>query len=70
MWQANKLGIICLLIGLALLGGAYCYLRTGDERMAEQVLACGFCLLLFIVGGATWVTARRDLKRIRERDDT
>lgn len=59
MWQANKTAIITLLIGLALLGGAYAYLAATDIELAKKIVSVGFCALLFCVGLYSLLTARR-----------
>ena len=66
MWHANKIGIIALLLGFVVLGVAYAMLRSQDELLAQQVVAVGFCVLLFSVALGTWLTVRRDLVRLRQ----
>ena len=58
MWRANKTGIIVPLGGLALLGGLHYLLAASDETLADQMLALGFCLLLFGVGLASWLSVK------------
>ncbi len=58
MWQANKKGIIILLGGLALLGGAHYLLAQSNEVLADRVLALGFCLLVFGVALASWLSVK------------
>lgn len=65
MWQANKVAIICLLLGLVALGIAYLCLCGTDPLLARRVLSAGICLLLFVVATATWISARRDLNKRR-----
>ncbi len=59
MWQANKWCIIFLLVGLAALGAAYCYLTPGDELLARKVLSTGICVLLAAGGVISWLSARK-----------
>ncbi len=59
MWQANKISIVVLLVGLAALGGAYWYLLPGDELLARRVLYTGICALLFVVAVANWLSLRK-----------
>lgn len=59
MWQANKISIIILVIGLAALGGAYWYLAPQDELLAQRVLYTGICALLFVVALANWLSVRK-----------
>lgn len=59
MWKHNKVGIIVLLIGLVLLGVAYAYLHPQDAVLADRVVSAGFCALLFSVGLASFLTARK-----------
>ena len=66
MWQANKVGIVALIVGLLLLGGVFVWLRERDEALAQQVLALGFCALLFAVAMGTWISVRRELIRCRK----
>ncbi len=54
MWKANKIGIIVLVVGLALLGLAHYLITPYSESLADQVLALGFSLLLFNVAFASW----------------
>ncbi len=59
-WQANKWGILALAVGLLALGASYAFLvRQGDEDAAKKVLSTGICALLFVVAGATWLSARK-----------
>lgn len=59
MWQANKWGIIALLAGLFAVGAAYFKLHAaGNADLANKVGATGVCAVLFIVGLATFVSAR------------
>ena len=59
MWQANKISIIILLIGFAVLGGAYWYLVPQDKLVAERVLYTGICALLFVVALANYLSVRK-----------
>ena len=59
MWQANKVSIIILIIGLAILGGVYWYLAPQDKLVAERVLYTGICALLFVVALANWLSLRK-----------
>ncbi len=59
MWQANKWCIVFLLVGFALLGGAYAYLAPGDELLARKVLSTGICVLLAVGGIISWLSARK-----------
>lgn len=59
MWQANKLSIIILAIGFAILGGAYWYLAPQDELLAKRVLYTGICALLFVVAVANWLSLKK-----------
>lgn len=61
MWQANKGGIIALLVGGAILGGIYLALKDTDKQLADQIVASGICLLLFGVAVVYWVMARRGM---------
>lgn len=63
MWAANKVAIICLLSGLALLGVAFWVLDEQDPQLARQVLSAGVCILLFSTALGTWLSARSSLKR-------
>ncbi len=58
MWKANKAGMVVLLAGLALLGGIHYVVTPHNEQLADQILALGFCLLLFGVGLASWLSVR------------
>lgn len=67
MWQANKWGIIALLAGLFAVGAAYFKLHAaGNVDLANKVGATGVCAVLFIVGLATYLAAR---KGMAEADD-
>ncbi len=59
MWQANKVSIIILIIGIAILGGVYWYLAPQDKLVAERVLYTGICALLFVVALANWLSLRK-----------
>lgn len=59
MWKHNKIGIMALLGGLALLGAVYLYLRPQDAVLAERVASAGFCALLFVVGLASFLSVRK-----------
>lgn len=59
MWKHNKVGIIALLIGMALLGAVYAYLHPQDAVLAERVVSAGFCALLFTVGLASFLSVRK-----------
>lgn len=59
MWQANKISILVLLIGLAGLVGAYVYLAPQDELLARRVLYTGICALLFVVAVANWLSLKK-----------
>lgn len=61
MWQANKGCIIFLLVGFALLGGAYFYLAPQDELLARKVLSTGVCVLLAAGGILSWLSAKKDV---------
>ena len=62
MWQANKWGIIALLAGLFAVGAAYFKLHAaGNADLADKVGATGVCAVLFIVGLATYLVARKDM---------
>ena len=58
MWHANKKGIMTLIVGLALLLGVHFALREHDVQLARQVLALGVCILLFVVGLASWLSVK------------
>ncbi len=58
MWKANKKGLIVLGTGLALLGGIHYLVTPHHEVLADQILALGFCLLLFGVGLASWLSVK------------
>lgn len=58
MWQANKIGIIALALGFAVLGVVFWLLHETEPLLARQIVAGGFCLLLFTVALATWLSAR------------
>ena len=66
MWQANKVGIIALLVGGAILGIIYSLIHPRDELLAQQIMACGFCILLFSVAMGSWLSVRRDILRCRQ----
>ena len=59
MWQANKVAIIGLLAGLAVLGGAYWDRAPQDKLLAERVLYTGICALLFVVALANYLSVRK-----------
>ena len=59
MWQANKLSIIILAVGFAVLGGVYWYLAPQDKLLAERVLYTGICALLFVVAAANWFSLKK-----------
>ncbi len=62
MWQANKWGIIALLAGLFAVGAAYFKLHAaGNADLANKVGATGVCAVLFIVGLATYLVARKGM---------
>lgn len=61
MWKANKPFIIMLLVGMALLAGAYVFLFPQDPLLAERVAGTGFCVLLFVVALLTYLSVRNDL---------
>lgn len=62
MWQANKWGIIALLAGLFAVGAAYFKLHAaGNADLANKVGATGVCAVLFFVGLATYLVARKDM---------
>ena len=63
MWAANKVAIICLLGGLALLGCAYWVLHEQEPLLARQVLSAGVCILLFATALGSWLSVRRKLRR-------
>ncbi len=65
MWRHNKVGIIALFVGLALLGGAYALIAPCNPLLARQVLSLGVCVLLFAVALASWVS----VKKPREDDE-
>lgn len=58
MWQHNKIGILALLVGSAVLGGTYVWLAPQDKALADKVVCTGFCLLLFVVGLASFLSVR------------
>lgn len=58
MWQANKVAIIALLAGLAVLGGVHWYLAQDDLILAQRVLSTGLCILLFAVAFFNWLSTR------------
>ena len=59
MWQANKVAIIGLLAGLAVLGGVHWYIARDDLILAQRVLSTGLCILLFTVALLNWLSARK-----------
>lgn len=59
MWQANKVAIVSLLAGLAVLGGVHWYIAQQDLILAQRVLSTGLCILLFFVALLNWWSARR-----------
>ena len=62
MLQANKWGIIALLAGLFAVGAAYFKLHAaGNADLADKVGATGVCAVLFIVGLATYLAARKGM---------
>ncbi len=58
MWQANKKGILTLVVGLGLLLGLHFALRGSHVELARQLLAVGVCVLLFAVGLASWLSVK------------
>ncbi len=70
MWRANKRGIIVLTVGLALLGGIHYLVTPHNEQLADQLLALGFCLLLFAVGLASWLSVKTPEPEEEEETDT
>lgn len=58
MWQHNKIGILALLGGGAVLGALYLWLYPQDKELADKVVSAGFCLLLFTVGMASYLSVR------------
>ncbi len=58
MWKANKTGITVLVAGIALLGLLHCLIAPANEQLADQVLALGFCLLLFGVALGSWLSVK------------
>ncbi len=58
MWKANQKGIVVLLAGLLLLGVVHVVVTPHSESLADQILALGFCLLLFSVGLVSWYSVR------------
>lgn len=58
MWQHNKIGILALLGGSAVLAGTYVWLAPQDKDLADKVVSTGFCLLLFVVGLASYLSVR------------
>ncbi len=70
MWQANKKGILVLAVGLVLLGAAHALITPHDEVLADRIIALGFCLLLFGVGLASWVSVRTPEPEDDEEDET
>ncbi len=54
MWKANKKGIIVLALGLALLALVHVLITPHSEQLADQILALGFCVLVFVVAFASW----------------
>lgn len=58
MWQHNKLGILALLVGGAVLGAVYLWLAPQDKALADKVVCTGFCLLLFVVALASFLSVR------------
>ena len=59
MWQANKVAIIGLLAGLAVLGVVHWYIAQDDLILAQRVLSTGLCILLFTVALLNWLSARK-----------
>ncbi len=69
MWKANKTGIIVLAVGLTLLALAHRLITPGNEQLANQVLALGFCLLLFSVALASWLSVKQPEAPTEQGDD-
>ena len=59
MWQANKVAIIGLLAGLAVLGVVHWHIAQSDLILAQRVLSTGLCVLLFTVALLIWLSARK-----------
>ncbi len=70
MWKANKVGIICLAVGLLLLGGIHALVTPHNEQLADQILALGFCLLLFAIGLSSWLSVTPPQPGDDEEDET
>lgn len=66
MWEANKVGVIVLLVGAVLLGAAYALVQGERPELARQIVAAGVCVLLFSVALGTWLSVRRDLRKRRD----
>ncbi len=58
MWKANKKGITTLLMGLVVLGGIHYTVSPVNEQLADQILALGFCALLFLVALVSWIAVK------------
>lgn len=65
MWQANKAGIVALLLGFSLLGVAYAFLYEEEPLLAKQIVAAGVVLLVLGVALATLLSVYRDLRKGR-----
>lgn len=50
------------MIGFGLLALAYGLLHGENELLAQQIVAAGFCLLLFTVALFSWLSVRKDLR--------
>ncbi len=68
MWKANKKGIICLVAGLLLLGLIHYAVTPHNEQLADQILAIGFCALLFCVALASWLSVKTPEAEEEEED--
>lgn len=58
MWQHNKIGILALLVGGAVLGAVYLWLAPQNKDLADKVVSTGFCLLLFVVAAVSYLSVR------------
>lgn len=65
MWNANKVAIILLLIGLSVLVGIHYYMSDTDPVLARKIVAVGTCFLLFTTATGTWLSVRRELKKMQ-----
>ena len=70
MWQANKWGIIALVIGMAIVGALYFWFQSqGDADMANKVGCTGICAVLFLVGLGSFLSARKGMNALKAEEE-